>query len=81
MLMTAKAREYRSKLRQKLFKQLALWDQKEKDMKVAFDLCAEDRAKKTSFIRQEKAKLQKALRSLDRGTTKQRAWSQGKLLY
>ena len=44
--MTAKAREYRSKLRQNLFKQLALWDQKEKDMKVAFDLCAEDRAKK-----------------------------------
>lgn len=79
--MTAKAREYRSKLRQKLFKQMDLWDQKEKDMRVAFDLCAEDRAKKTAFIRQEKAKLQKELRALDKGIAKQRAWSQGKLLY
>jgi len=50
-------------------------------MAVAFDLCAEDRAEKLVFIRQEQAKLQKALRDLDRGFRRQRAWSQGKLLY
>jgi hypothetical protein len=34
-----------------------------------------------AFIRQEQAKLRKALRALDRGFGRQRAWSQGKLLY
>ena len=76
-----KKREARSKKRQDLWEKLNVWLQKEKDMEVAFDLCAEDRAQKTEFIRQNKAKLQKELRALERGVHKQRAWSQGKLLY
>jgi hypothetical protein len=36
---------------------------------------------KLEFIRQEQAKLRKKLASLDRGFGKQRAWSQGKLIY
>jgi hypothetical protein len=50
-------------------------------MEVAHDLSAETRAEKVVFIRQEQAKLRKALRALDRGFGRQRAWSQGKLLY
>jgi len=81
MLKTAKAREARSQRRKSLNEELCVWLQREKDMAVAFDLCAEDRAEKLVFIRQEQAKLQKALRDLDRGFRRQRAWSQGKLLY
>ena len=61
--------------------ELHVWLQREKDMEVAFDLSVEERKVKTQFVRQEQAKLQKALRFLDRGFGRQRAWSQGKLLY
>lgn len=81
MLMSAKTRESRSKRRQTLNKELDVWLQREKDMTVAFNITPEVRAEKTRFIRQEKAKLQKELRALDRGFKKQRAWSQGRLLY
>ena len=81
MLMSASARAHRSKLRQALNLELNVWLQREKDMEVALALSAEVRAEKTVFVRQEQAKLRKALRALDRGFGKQRAWSQGKLLY
>ena len=81
MLMSAKARAHRSKLRQALNLELNIWVQREKDAEVWPGLSAEVRAEKTTFCRQEQAKLRKALRSLDRGFGKQRAWSQGKLLY
>ena len=81
MLMSASARASRSKLRQALNLELNVWPQREKDMEVAHDLSAEVRAEKTVFVRQEQEKLRKALRSLDRGFGKQRAWSQGKLIY
>ena len=81
MLMSAKARAHRSKLRQALNLELNVWLQREKDMEVAYDLPPEVRTDKTKFIRQEQAKLRKALRALDRGFGRQRAWSQGKLLY
>jgi hypothetical protein len=79
--MSASARASRSKLRQALNLELNVWLQREKDMEVAHDLSAEVRAEKTVFVRQEQEKLRKALRSLDRGFGKQRAWSQGKLIY
>jgi hypothetical protein len=81
MLMTAKARESRSKQRQALCKELGVWLQREKDAEVWPGLSAQERAEKLSFCRQEQAKLRKALRALDRGFTRQRAWNQGKLLY
>ena len=81
MLMSASARAHRSKLRQALNKELDVWVQRERDMEVAHNLSAEIRAEKVVFIRQEQAKLRKALRALDRGFGRQRAWSQGKLLY
>ena len=81
MKLSAKERESRSKRRQALCKELGVWLQREKDMEVAFDLSVEARIEKVQFVRQEQAKLRKALRALDRGFGRQRAWSQGKLLY
>ena len=81
MLMSASARAHRSKLRQALNLELNVWLQREKDMEVALALGKEGIPEKVVFIRQEQAKLRKALRALDRGFGKQRAWSQGKLLY
>jgi hypothetical protein len=77
----SKNREYRSRQRKALWEELNVWLQREKDMEVAFDLCAEERAQKTVFIRQEQAKLRKELRNLERGVHRQRAWNRGDLLY
>ena len=79
--MSAKAKQARSKLRQALNLELNVWLQREKDMEVALALGKEGVPETVAFIRQEQAKLRKSLRSLDRGFGKQRAWSQGKLLY
>jgi hypothetical protein len=79
--MSASARAHRSKLRQALNLELNVWLQREKDMEVALALGKEGVPEKVVFIRQEQAKLRKALRALDRGFGRQRAWSQGKLLY
>jgi hypothetical protein len=76
-----KDRVSRSSQRKALWEELNIWLQREKDMEVAFDLCAEERAKKTEFIRQEQAKLRKAIRALERGVHRQRAWNRGDLLY
>jgi hypothetical protein len=81
MLMSAKARAARSKLRQALNLELNVWLQREKDMEVALALGKSGVPEKVAFIRQEQAKLRKALRALDRGFGKQRAWSQGKFNY
>jgi hypothetical protein len=79
--MSASARAHRSKLRQALNLELNVWLQREKDMEVALALGKEGVPEKVVFIRQEQAKLRKALRALDRGFGRQRAWSQGKLNY
>ena len=79
--MSASARAHRSKLRQALNLELNVWLQREKDMEVALALGKSGVPVKVAFIRQEQTKLRKALRALDRGFGKQRAWSQGKLLY
>ena len=81
MIMSAKAREVRSKKRQALHKELDVWLQREKDTEVWPGLSVQERAKKAEFVQQEQAKLRKALRTLDWGFTRQRAWSQGKLNY
>ena len=81
MQLSTKTKVNRSKYRQLLHAELSVWVQREVDMEVAFDLTPEVRAEKARFIRQEKAKLEKELSALDRGFSKQRAWSQGKLLY
>ena len=81
MLKPAKDKVSRSKQRQLLYLALNMWLQREKDMGTAAALKAGGVPEKLAFIRQEQAKLQKALRALDRGFTRQRAWSQGKLLY
>ena len=78
---SVRERASRSKRRKSMNEELHVWLQREKDMEVAFDLSIEERKTKTQFVRQEQAKLQKALRFLDRGFSRQRAWSQGKLNY
>lgn len=75
MKLSARERESRSKRRQSLNKELAVWLQREKDPDAILD------PKKAYFARQEQAKLQRELKMLDFGFRKQRAWSQGKLLY
>ena len=81
MLKPAKDRVSRSKQRQLLHLELGTYVQREKDMEVALALGEPGVPEKVDFIRQEQAKLRKSLRTLDRGFTRQRAWSQGKLLY
>ena len=81
MLKPAKDKVSRSKQRQLLHIDLNTWLQREKDMEIAALRGVTDVPEKLVFIRQEQAKLLKALRALDRGFTRQRAWSQGKLLY
>ena len=81
MRLSAKARQSRSKLRQALNKELEVWDQRVKDMEIAQILKAPGVAEKLLFVKQEQAKLQRKLKDLDRGFGRQRAWSQGKLLY
>jgi hypothetical protein len=81
MTLTAKERERRSKRRQSLNVELNIWLQHEKDMEVAAALKTEDLPEKLAFIRHEQAKLREVLSALDKGFRKQRAWSQGKLLY
>jgi hypothetical protein len=75
MQLSANTRESRSKRRQVLCLELEVWVRREKDP----DSLASP--EKAEFCRQEQAKLRKSLRALDRGFTRQRAWSQGKLLY
>jgi hypothetical protein len=81
MRLSAKTRQDRSKLRQALNKELEVWDQRVKDMEIAQILKAPGVAEKLLFVKQEQAKLQRKLKDLDRGFGRQRAWSQGKLLY
>ena len=81
MSTSAKARQARSKQRQALNKELDVWVQREKDMEIALALGKEGVPEKTVFIRQEQAKLRRALRELDKGFMRQRVWNQGKLLY
>ena len=81
MRLSAKERESLSKRRKSLNEELVVWKQREKDAEVWPGLSKQDRAEKILFCRQEQAKLQRKLKDLDFGFRKQRAWSQGKLLY
>jgi predicted nucleic acid-binding Zn-ribbon protein len=81
MLKYAASRSARSKQRQALNLELDVWVQRERDMEVAIAQGQAGVPEKVDFIRQEQTKLRKALRGLDRGFGKQRAWSQGKLQY
>ena len=62
-----------------LHSELEVWIQREKDMEIASSAGATGIVEKLELIRQEQAKLRKALRAR-KGFTRQRAWSQGKLL-
>jgi hypothetical protein len=77
MRITAKERVSRSKLRQKLWAELKVWVQREKDMEVARSLSLPGVEEKLVFIRQEKAKLQREVNKADRGARKQRKWAKG----
>lgn len=78
---STKTKETNSRLRQKLHAEIDVWLQREKDMEIAVSLGAPGTAEKIVFVRQEREKLEKALKMLDRGFRRQRAWSQGKFLY
>lgn len=80
-MITNKERKARSKERQRLGELLRLWAQKIKDMEVAVSLDVPEAAQKLSFSRQEHAKAVAAMRKLNRGTAKQRAWVSNGLKY
>lgn len=77
---TGKARDSLSKRRQGLWEKLGTMEQRVKDMEVAFDLSAPDRAAKTLFCRQEAAKLREQILKLEKGVSRQRAWARGKTI-
>ena len=80
-MITNKERKARSKERQRLGELLRLWAQKLKDMEVAVSLDVPEAAQKLAFSRQEYAKAVAAMRKLNRGTAKQRAWVSDGLKY
>lgn len=80
MQLSPKERGLRSKRRQKFYEQLSVWRDKETEALIQ-SAAGKDVTEGLIFIRQEKAKLEKELRTLDAGFRRQRAWSQGKLLY
>ena len=80
MQLSPKERGLRSKRRQELHEQLSVWRDKETEALIK-SATGKDVTKDLVFIRQEQAKLEKELRTLDAGFRRQRAWSQGKLNY
>lgn len=80
-MITNKERKALSTERQRLGEQLSVWAQKIKDMEVAVSLDVPEAAQKLSFSRQEHAKAVAAMRKLNRGTAKQRAWVSNGLKY
>ncbi len=80
-MITNKERKALSKERQRLGELLRLWAQKVKDMEVAVSLDVPEAAQKLAFSRQEHAKAVAAMRKLNRGAAKQRAWVSNGLKY
>ena len=72
--MTAKER---SEKRKKLWEDLNVWLQREKDIPVAPGLTAKQRAEKLQFVKQEQDKLRKDIAKVNRGVRKQRTWAKG----
>jgi len=76
--MTTKEREKCSRKRQVLYKRLADWGQKVKDLeyeaRVYSSPAAQDRL---SFAKAEREKVRKEIFKLEQGNLRQRAWSGG----
>jgi hypothetical protein len=75
--MTAKERVTRSKQRLRLSKKLSLWQQRVKDVEVERLLGKPKAAQRAEFVRQELAKAEKEMRSLNAGAKRQRDWASG----
>jgi len=67
----------RSKERQRLWADLNVWLQRERDLKVMPNLTVQQREEKLQFIKVEQDKLRRDIAKVNRGVRKQRTWSSG----
>lgn len=75
--MTNRERERRSRARQALGVKRRVWEQRIKDMESPQALSAPGAAAKLDFCRQEHTKCLEAMRLINRGVGRQRAWVSG----
>ena len=73
-----KTRVYLSSQRKELWQNLEAMLQREREMLIESASGAPDAAQKAAFCRQEIAKLQEQVKSLEKGVSRQRAWARGK---
>ena len=67
----------RSKERQRLWADLNVWLQRERDLEVMPNLTVQQREEKLRFIKVEQDKLRRDIAKVNRGVRKQRTWSSG----
>ena len=77
MRLSARERQVRSRLRQKLWEQLQTLRQNTESMRLAPESREPDAAAKIKFGEQEQAKLREQIRTLELGYSRQRAWNRG----
>jgi len=73
-----KTRVYLSSQRKELWQNLEAMLQRERDVVIEITKGTPDAAQKAAFCRQEIAKLQEQVKSLEKGVSRQRAWARGK---
>jgi hypothetical protein len=74
---STKARDALSRKRQALWLKLKTMRQRELDMCVAADLGIANAFEKLTFARLEAEKLEKEIKRLELGVSRQRAWARG----
>ena len=75
--MTNKERERRSRARQALGAELKVWEQRIKDMESPQALRNLDAAGRLALCKQEHTKRVEAMKRINRGVERQRAWVSG----
>ena len=75
--MTNKEREHSSRARQALGVELKVWEQKIKDMETAVLLRVPGATERLAFCKQEHTKCTEAMKRINRGVERQRAWVSG----
>ena len=75
-----KTRVYLSSQRKELWQNLEAMLQREREVVVELASGSPEAAQKTTFCKQEIAKLREQVRDLEKGVSRQRAWARGKEL-
>ena len=77
MNLSSKQRQEASRARQVLGARLRVWEQRLKDLETPQALRSPDAVERLAFCRQEHAKCTEAMRRVNRGVGRQRAWVSG----